>query len=51
MGETQDILRSLGMRHAVYSQNFAGPDNDVFTVGIKDGILQSSRSLTNIMVP
>lgn len=39
MEELQDILWALAMKHAISSDNFAGPDNETFTVGMKETIL------------
>lgn len=36
MEDLQDLLRELSMKHAVYADHYQGPDNELFTAGMKD---------------
>lgn len=40
--EFQGLIRELGMRNAICAKRFWGPDNELFTSGMKDVMVQSS---------
>lgn len=42
MGELQEIICELGMKHAIYTQHFGGPGEELFSSGRKALILQSA---------
>lgn len=42
MEKLQDVLRKLGMKPTIYAQHYRGPDNELFTAGMKNTALQSA---------
>ena len=42
MEELQELLRELGMKHAVCTERFQEPDDEIFTAGIKDTVLETA---------
>lgn len=44
MEELQDLFRALSMKRAVYAKHYRGPDNELFSAGMKDTVLQTAQS-------
>lgn len=42
MAELQTSLQEMGMRHAIYDDDFLGPEAMTFTTGMSDHILQAA---------
>lgn len=42
--ELQESIGEVGIRNVIYAQHFRGPDQQLFTPGMKDAMLQSSLS-------
>lgn len=50
------IICKLGMKHAIYTQHFRGLDEELFSYGMKDHILQSGSgawyiTLVSVLAP